>query len=97
MNIKEALQNGIGQMITRLIIIASPFLFSGAVWAGKTIVELSAEKVLSAVERTNTRLDKLSEFIERHEDRLDTLESSGARESEAISNLKDRMNERGRK
>lgn len=53
----DALSNGPGTVITRLIIMAMPFMAMGSVWMGKYIVEMWGERVLGSLDRIDKRLD----------------------------------------
>lgn len=98
-SITELVQNGVGLLITRWIIIAIPFVATGSLWAGKTIIELNADRLVSAIDRLNSRLDKLSAIVETTNDRLHSVETIQAAQGAKLDGLKERFDDqqRGRK
>lgn len=88
--ISEALKNGPGTVISRLIIMAMPFMFTAAVWIGDQALSLVAEKFTSAFERLDKRLDKIEGGLEAGREFDRRIELRVQHTEDEVVNLKDR-------
>lgn len=87
--VKEALLNGPGTVITRLIIMAMPIIFSASVWIGGKALDLAIDKVMGAIERIEKRLDKIETGQEQIKEFDRTIELKVQRNSDDVEHLKD--------
>lgn len=85
----SGLKNGPGTVISRLIIMAMPFMAGASIWVGEKAVDLLADKVESTFARIEKRLDKIDASMDASDQFGRRLELQVQRNSDDIEYLRD--------